>query len=295
MAPVHPSHPPRPVIDGSLAAERFALPPLPQVVQRLLELLRSGQACAPEVATVLSADPGLVAEVLKIVNSAYYGLPRQIGEVKHAVAYLGLAEVERLVLMATVLKTLASEDDELFRRFWFHSFHAALISKVVCKSRVSSVDPDELHSAVLLHDMGKLVYLKYFPEDFRRMVGYCETQGVSMIEAEREFNFYSHRQVGALLCDRWRLPASVERACRRHELEDLEQLDERDEFFEETQLVCVSNLLANVANEPLRPEQKSAMTDTVTRALGLDAERFLLLMGEIYAVRSEVETFLLQL
>lgn len=279
----------------SFLAEHFDLPPLPEVASKVLARLRSGQAQAGDIADLLAVDPGLVAQVLKIVNSAYYGLPRRISEVRHAVAYLGLAEVERLILTATVMKEFSGPRCDELHRFWFHSFYSSLISKLLCKRYAKSMDPEELHTAVLLHDVGKLVYMKFFDEHYVELARHCRTQGDLLIDAERHFDYPSHLLLGSLLCDRWRLPDSIKRACEQHELEHLERLDLADPFAEEVRLFCLANLLSNLAHEELSREKKSAIQTATIRALDCTSEGFLLLMAEVYELKSEVERFLRQL
>lgn len=281
--------------DGCFLAEHFQLPPLPAVVGGVLERIHSGNANAHEVAGLLSSDAALVAQVLKIVNSAYYGLPRQITEVKHAVAYLGLAEVERVALTATVMKELAPQDKEEFERFWFHSFHAALISKRLQPRLAQGADAEELHTAVLLHDIGKLVYLKFFPARYRELVRHCQLTGVLLVDAERELGCPSHQWLGSMLCDRWNLPQTIKLACERHEMAELEALEKSAEDWEEGRLVCLSNLLANLATANLSFGHKTALRQLTLGALGCDERDFLLLMAEIYELRAEAEGFLRQL
>jgi HD-like signal output (HDOD) protein len=286
---------PPPQLDEGFLSDHFNLPPLPAVVSNLLEKIHCGQANAHEVAEILSADPGLVAQILKIVNSAYYSLPHRITEAKHAVAYLGLAEIERLAVAATVMKELAPANSEQFERFWFHSFYATLISKRLACEFASRIDAGELHTAVLLHDIGKLVYMKFFPDHYQELSAHCQSNGVLLIDAERALNYPSHQEFGLVLCDRWNLPETVKRACRRHEMEELERLDETHPYCEEIRLICLANLLSNLARETLGPEQKNSIRKATTRALGCTDQDFLLLMGEIYELKSEVESFLRQL
>ncbi len=281
--------------DDGFLREHFVLPPLPAVSVKLLETLKSGNATAAQVAELLTADPGLVAQVLKIVNSAYYGLPREITEARHAVAYLGLAEIERVVVTATVIDTLAPEDTESFEQFWLHSFYAALIAKRLCSRFARGIDAEELRTAVLLHDIGKLVYMKLFPEHFAVLTGHVKTHKVMYSEAERAFDMPSHSDFGVILCERWRLPDSVRRACERHEIEHLAMLDEDDPMREEAQIICLANLAANLSVGDLDGDTRDAIQDAIMLTLGIEEQDFLLLMGELYELRAEAERFLRQL
>jgi HD-like signal output (HDOD) protein len=100
----------------------------------LLERINSGDATATEVSDLIASDPGLIAHMLKVINSAYYGLPRQITDIKHAVAYLGFGEIHRIVLTVAVMQSLEPKDRDLFMEFWSHSFFTALVSKKVTRA-----------------------------------------------------------------------------------------------------------------------------------------------------------------
>jgi putative nucleotidyltransferase with HDIG domain len=287
--------PPIGIDEKRFLMNHFVLPPLPALVDRLLETVRSCEATANEVAGLLASDPGLVAEILKLVNSAYYGLPRKITEVRHAVAYLGLSEIERIALTATVLKFGAPGTDDAFRHFWFHSFYSALISKRIARKYAKALDAEELHTAVLLHDIGKLVYMKFFPDHYRVLAAYCEDHGVTFPEAEQLHGMPSHHVLGAMLAERWRLPELVRRTCVEHEVEHLDSVDGSDPRREELRITCLSNLLANLAAGTLSADRKAAFRDATTRALRCDEQEFLLLMGEVYELKAETEGFLSRL
>jgi HD-like signal output (HDOD) protein len=91
----------------TLLGRQFSLPPLPEVAVRLLDMMSSELVTAAEVGQLVGPDPGLAAELLKVVNSAYYGLAREIRDVKTAVAYLGLAKTGRIVMVSSVRADVA--------------------------------------------------------------------------------------------------------------------------------------------------------------------------------------------
>ena len=96
-----------------------ALPALPKVVTQFQEVAHGEHVSISRVVNILSSDPGLVAEILKVVNSAYYNLPREVSRVDMAVAYLGIHEVQNIVLAASVIDTFGIEDPAAFKKFPF--------------------------------------------------------------------------------------------------------------------------------------------------------------------------------
>ena len=271
----------------------FPLPSLSPSLNRLRKTLGSGPADVREVAAVLSADTELVDRIMKIVNSPYYSLPTAIRDVRHAVAYLGADEIERIALVVAVMDELAPQDAVEFDRFWYHAFLTALTAKAICKNFARGVDPEQLHVAALLHDVGKLVYLKFFPEHYRELTGYCVSRATLMVDAEKQLDLTSHIALGVTLADRWSLPPVVKRACSLHELGDLKRLnDDPTESGDELRVLCSANLLSNLATGELATEVKTQIRAEVLRALDCNEGGFLLLMGELYELKPVVQRFL---
>ncbi len=288
--------PPIELDEKTFLEDNFALPPLPEVIGRLLELLDSSEATARQVGELLTTDASLVAQVLRVVNSAYYGLPQRITDVKHAVAYLGLGEVKRIVTALAVMKGLEPPSVEDFKQFWEHSFYTSLTARVIARRFEPSLETEDLQIAALLHDVGKLVYMRFFPDHFAAMAAYAESEQRLLIDAEAEFGLPSHRTFGVLLCERWALPQPVQQACERHELDDLEGLVAGEAAgTTRTRVVCVANLLTNLATAQLRDDLRQRIQDGVKLALGCPDDQLLVLMGEVYDLKQDVADFLDQL
>ena len=263
------------------------------MIDRVGGVLDSPGSGLAEIAAAISTDPVFVVRLLRIVNSAYYDLPVPIRDAKHAVAYLGRAETARLVATVAVMEELRPDDEEEFGRFWHHAFHSALVAKALAIKLARESETDEIPVAALLHDVGKLVYLKFFPRDFTRLDEYRRRHELPMLDAEAYLGLPSHTELGARLCEMWRLPAPVRRACLNHELPDLQRMLAGDEASEELRIISLANLLSNLCAEPLTEGLKTTIQDAASRTLALrDEAEFLLLMGELYDLGSRVEGFL---
>lgn len=197
-----------------------SLPALPEVLTRIQDLAQGDNVDMGAIAALISADPSMVAEVLKVVNSAYYGLPNEISRVRAAIAYLGIHEIHRLVLTLSVIKTFQIQSREL-RDFWFHSYYTAVCAKYLARKFEPLMSQEELWAAAILHDIGELVYLKFFPEHYQALKTYSVEQECLFSQAERHFSWPSSGYLGTLLCDHWRLPDSIRQACAFHTLDDL--------------------------------------------------------------------------
>jgi HD-like signal output (HDOD) protein len=268
---------------------KTALPPLPDVVSRLRELPVNGGARAAEVAELLASDEGLAKRLLTIVNSVCYDLPAPVRQIKHAVAYLGLPGIRDAALAVGAMQSLRSRDSGESERFWLHSFHTALAAKSIVRGMTTLVDVDAVRTPALLHDLGKLVYLCLFPESYARLCEYQRRGACMFVDAERALGLPSHTLIGGKVCDRWSLPRAVKLGCESHELIDLLRMLGADQADEELKIVGTANLLSNLCTEELTTELKSAIQLAASRNLDLSEKGFILLMGELYELRSQAQ------
>ncbi|MCP4715355.1 MAG: HDOD domain-containing protein [Deltaproteobacteria bacterium] len=274
--------------------QHCSLPSLPPVVSHIQQTLQSDNIDISQVVDLISAEPALVAQILKVVNSSYYGLPREIAEVRFAIAFLGLNEIYRMVLSLSVIKTMSVKEQDELDRFWFHSFYTALCTKLLARKYDPHLPFDELWSAAILHDIGRLVYLKFFPQHYQLLQEYCKEAGCMMNTAEEHFELPASTYLGVLLCDHWRLPTTIQDACKYHRMEDLKNLSKNNEKDNFRRTLCLGNLVAALTTEVLSEPVKIEIAGILRSELGCDEEAFLALMGEIYDQRLEAEGFINQ-
>lgn len=281
--------PPIEIDPNSFLRKHCTLPALPQVLMRIQEIVQNQEVTVGEVSRVIGTDPSMVAQVLKVVNSSYYSLPREIIDIKMGVAYLGISEIYRIVLSMSVINTLATTKKEIFRDIWFHSAHTALCARAVAKEFEPLLSGNELWVSALLHDVGKLVYLKFFPDHFDAMSDYCAAKGCLFSEAEKHFKLPPSAYLGSLLCDHWRLPAKIKAACARHTMYDLPSLIGRSETETFLRVIAVGNLLAVLASVALADEKRTQITRILQKVLKLDDQAFLLLLASASELKMEAE------
>jgi HD-like signal output (HDOD) protein len=193
------------------------LPTLPHVASRLMQIVNSPDTSADTVATLVSQDISLSAKVLRLANSAFYGIPRSINTLNNAVVILGFKIVQTMVLSLTVFDMFAREDDDegaVFDRddFWRHSLRCAVIARLLAhrRRRNFALDPEEAFCAGLLHDVGKVVMEQYLNADFHRALHHARDCGLTDFEAERDVLGYTHCDVASWLTGSWALPDEIE-------------------------------------------------------------------------------------
>ena len=150
------------------------LPTPPIVFTQIQRVMNKETASAGDISKILAEDPSMAAKVLKLTNSAFYGLSREIGSVKQAVIIVGIDAIKNLVLSASVLEMFKGNDlsQEFQDQFWRHSLATGQGSRLLAKKFRSKgmIDPETAFSAGLLHDIGKLVIACFMKDDFKKIL-----------------------------------------------------------------------------------------------------------------------------
>ena len=283
--------PPIEIDQSTFLRDHCSLPALPELVIRVQELIQSEMVTTEKVEKLISMEPSLVAHLLRVVNSAYYALPRQVVRVKYAIDFIGLNEVYRIVLSMFVVNTLAVKEKDELNEFWYHSYYTALCTKRLAKKFDPRVPEDELWSGSILHDIGKLVYLKFFPDHYKAIKRYRIDQGCLYSQAEEHFPFPTSSYLGTLLCDHWKLPGKIRVACESHGLLDLQEVTGDSDSARFIRLICLGNLAAILAHEDLGAQTQVSVSEVVRESLGCSESQFRALMEELKALQSEVDIF----
>lgn len=190
-------------------AERIKeLSTLPSVILRILEVMNNPVADARDVEKEIMEDPVITAKVLKVANSAYYGVDRNISSVSQAVVLMGFAEVQNIALSVSILSRFM-EPTRMFdrREFWEHCFATAVAADAL--QRRVNAQTNEGFVAGLLHDIGRIVLDQYFPDEFREIVALAETQKISLLDAERKVLGVTHGDIGYWVTEKWKLPSML--------------------------------------------------------------------------------------
>ncbi len=216
-----------------------SFPSISGVAAKVLKLLDDPDSSADEVQKTLRLDPGLTANILKLTNSAYFGLPSKVGSVKQAVLLLGWKRLTKIVLTtcvnAVIDKTVPGYDlppGEL----WRHSVAVSVTSEGLMQELGLKVD-DEIFTAALLHDLGKLVLGEFVAEDLETIRSIA-AKGIPFQMAEREVLGTDHAEIGARLLEAWSFPPRLVGAVRWHH-----EPDSADETSSLIDIVHVANVL----------------------------------------------------
>ena len=196
------------------------LPVLPAVYMKLTHLLNVPDTSIRMISNIISEDQAVAAMVLKIVNSAAYGFYNRIGDLQHAIVILGLNEIKSLVLATSMYKVVnefKSSSAFDMQEFWKHSIGCAISARVLAET-ADLKSPEDVFTAGLLHDIGKLIHAAYLREEFDGVVANVVETGSQMSESEKKILGFDHAQTGSALAEKWRLPRETVSMIAHHHL-----------------------------------------------------------------------------
>ncbi len=187
------------------------LPTIEKQHQKILDLIKRGEDL-PKVASAIEEDPSIIADVLKVANSAFYGQKNPISSVKRAVVFLGTNVINDIILSLGIInsfKKMGKHKLEI-EKFWQHANLANKFINFLYKELFEKKLPEEFSAVGLLHDIGILFELVYFPEKFSQILSRFQTQSEkNWVEIETEIIGAPHTLLGGYLLKWWNLPYPV--------------------------------------------------------------------------------------
>jgi len=187
------------------------VPTLPIVYQQLFSKMSDPNVSVPQLADVVTRDQSLATKILKLVNSAFYGYKKEITTISRAMVILGFRTVRNAALAISVFDYVSGAvEDSRFpvEGFWKHSLCTASICKVLGQ-KAGVMQQEETFVAGLLHDIGKMIMMKYFPEDFGEVCGYAIDNEKSWSEAEDALLNIGHASVAKAVLRSWNFPSTL--------------------------------------------------------------------------------------
>lgn len=182
---------------------------LPEVTIKIIEIVEDPKSTARDLHEVIKNDPALSVKVLKVVNSAFYGLPGQVASVDRAIILLGLSAVKNISIAASIAKLFKGKRiSEHFTAtdLWRHSVAVAVAARAIAKCSPHPGLTDEIFVAGLIHDIGTLVERQAYPDEFSQIVDRCMNNQEDFLEVEREIIGADHQAFGVGLTTKWKFP-----------------------------------------------------------------------------------------
>lgn len=219
------------------------LPPMPAVAVKVLELLGDADVNYSKLGEAISSDPAVSARLLKVANSAFYSMKRQIKTLDHAIAIVGERTLRSLVLAAS-LEGMNKSYGLLEKLLWEDAIGCAIGCRILAR-KFSSADPEEAFLAGLFRHLGKIVMNYSDPEAYRALVETAYAEGGTTTALEGRFFPYAHSVVGAAVLDKWNFSRSLVMSTLHHE--DLQiDLDQEEDGAALLRLTATVNLAGHV-------------------------------------------------
>ena len=206
------------IVDKTLAAIGD-IATLPEVTIKIIEIVEDPKSTARDLHAVIKNDPALSVKVLKVVNSAFYGLPGQVASVDRAIILLGLSAVKNIAIAASIARLFKGKRiSEHFSAadLWRHNVAVSVAAKAIAKCSPHPVMPDEIFVAGLIHDLGLLIERQAFPDQFSLIIERCSGGTENFIATELEIIGADHQAFGAGLATKWKFPRHLRAAVGFH-------------------------------------------------------------------------------
>lgn len=205
-----------------------SIQPLPDTALKLMKIMSDPKSTLDEIVGTIKYDQAVTSEVLKLCNSAYFGLSRKVTSLEDALVCLGTAKVLQMVMSVHTNNMLAQEQQGYGLDpgiLWKHSVAVALASSQFAQ-KLKLPDSNLAFTAGLLHDIGKVILNEHVAEEFVEIVRLVTDEHLAFVEAERRVLGFSHEEVGAMMAEKWKLPDPIVRCIRYHHApSDLEPHD----------------------------------------------------------------------
>ncbi len=207
-----------------------SIQPLPDTALKLMNVMSDPKSKLEDIVSAIKYDQAVTSEVLKLCNSAFFGLSREVTSLEDALKCLGTAKVLQMVMSIHTNNMLAREQKGYGLDpgiLWKHSVAVALASSQFAQ-KLRLADTNLAFTAGLLHDIGKVILNEHVAEEFVEIVRLVTDEQMAFVEAERQVLGFSHEEVGAMIAEKWKLPVPIVQCIRYHhtpsELEPLSPL-----------------------------------------------------------------------
>jgi len=192
---------------AKILTNNINLPSIPAVIHQLNQLVSRDDVGSHEVAKVVETDPAFTARILKLINSPFYGLSRQVTSVEDSIALLGMEAIHQLLTATTVMSSLRSGSRVLnMQQFWIHSFGVGALARHLLKEEAENIRQEAFLCGVL-HDIGRLVLVRADTDKYEAF--FDRGKSVTDLEKEEKWFGMNHQEVGSVLAKQWNFPENI--------------------------------------------------------------------------------------
>lgn len=216
---------------------------LPTVAFRILELVDDPKASSQDITRLIETDAPTTMKILKLANSSLYSVNSEVTSIHQSVMNLGLSRVSNIAVSVALFSQLFNasvEQGAFMSEYWRHSCATGIVARTLANKLRINFNEREFVGG-LLHDIGKMVMIQHFSDDFARVVELVETEHISDVEAERQVFGADHNQAGDIIAGLWKLPHDLRNIIVHHS--DIVLSDKPDEMLA---VVRIADLLCEI-------------------------------------------------
>ncbi len=266
------------------------MPSLSTTVGKVMEICSRTDASPNELNRVISLDPVLTGQVLKLINSAYYSLMNKVTSLTRAITMLGMNTVKNMALSTAIIRSVSGAKKSKAlptKKFWAHSIATGVCAKLLAKANgVPIMECEEFFVAGLLHDLGKMP----FGDEYIEVLHAAKDEQRPLIELEQELIGMDHQQVGRLIADKWKLNEVMTSAISYHH--NVDSAPEEQKVL--VAYIALANMYANIhdlgyAGDPFPREEEA---EKLIAIAGLKWEMLSEIADDVEAEIQKAQVFL---
>ncbi len=252
-------------LTNAVVREIDTLPQFPDNIMNLQRLIADPEAEISDIAREISVDPTMTADLLKLVNSAQFMLPKRVDNIVEAVKLVGTKGVRNLLYSYGTQKVLGEKYSEM-RALWQHSYRCAFYAYMLAKSFKRRKEIlDDVYVGGILHDLGQIVIASLHPDLLERITKVCKEKGIPSKMLENFSVGLNHAEVGALIAKKWNFPEQLISAIRYHHEPSMSTQRDRDIVYS----VYLANAICDMERDKIGFDQISTF---VLRDFNIETE-----------------------
>ncbi len=253
------------LLTQTIVREIEELPQFPENIVQLQKLISDPDSEITDIARQISTDPSLTADLLKLVNSAQFMLPKKVDNIVEAVKLVGMRGLKNLLYSYGTQKIMGEKYSEM-RTLWQHSYRTAFYAYYLAKSFKRKKEIlDDVYVGGILHDLGKIIIASFHPDLLDKIKNICKEKGIPMRMLEDLSIGLNHPEIGAMIAKKWNFPEQLIAAIKYHH----EPTECDPQFSGIVYTVYLANAICDYENDKILFEQ---IDKTVLRDFGIQTE-----------------------
>jgi len=265
------------------------IPTLPVIVEKILSIARDERTSAKDLSEFIEKDQAISNKILKIANSAYYGLMREVDSIQRSITVIGFNEVISLTIGMSVFSAFSQTEEKAglgLKDLWLHAIGCATAAKEISKYLRADVG-QQIFLNGLLHDMGKVIFVLFFPEEYKAVLEETKKGDNPLYRVEKKMLGIHHADLSGLLMERWHFPENLVLPARFHH----NAIECPSDFRTNAMIVEIANAVCHKAGVGFSGNAIIPATGRVRQQLGMDQKDYEAMVANVEEQKPQIEEF----